>query len=52
MFCCDDIAAILMTVREDLLSIGFTSDLWTSRALDSYISLTITFIDKNWVIHR
>jgi len=48
----NEIAAIIVSVMDDLLSLGFTSDLWTSRALDSYISLTLTFIDKEWLIHR
>ena len=37
---------------EELVSIGFTTDLWTSRAGDSYISLTCSFIDHNWRLHR
>ena len=48
----DDIAAILLSVKDELCSIGLTTDLWTSLALDTYISLTMTFIDKNWYIHR
>ena len=36
-----DLTAIIKTVRADLVSLGFTTDLWTSRALDSYISLTL-----------
>ena len=41
-----DITAIIKTVKSDLVSLGFTTDLWTSRALDSYISLTLSFIDR------
>ena len=33
-------------------SCAFTSDLWTSRARDSYISLTAHFIDTDFVLHR
>ena len=29
----------IRSVKDDLVSLGFTSDLWTSRSLDSYISL-------------
>ena len=33
-------------------SCGFTSDLWTSRARNSYMSLTAHFIDSNFNLHR
>ena len=33
-------------------SCAFTSDLWTSRAQDSFISLTIHFIDEMMRLHR
>ena len=42
-----DITAIIKVVKADLVSLGFTTDLWTSRALDSYISLTLSFIDRS-----
>ena len=45
-----DLTAIIKTVKNDLVSLGFTTDLWTSRALDSYISLTVSFIDRFTII--
>ena len=45
---CDIIAA----VKSDLESVCYTTDLWTSRVGDSFISLTVSFIDKNWVLHN
>ena len=45
-----DITAIIKVVKADLVSLGFTTDLWTSRALDSYISLTLSFIDRSSII--
>ena len=45
-----DITAIIKTVKDDLVSLGFTTDLWTSRSLDSYISLTLSFIDRSTII--
>ena len=36
----------IRSVKDDLVSLGFTSDLWTSRSLDSYISLTVSIIDR------
>ena len=43
---------ILAAVKPDLLSVCYTTDLWTSRAGDAFISLTSTFIDKNWELHN
>ena len=45
---------IIMTIREegDIKSVAFTTDIWTSRSQDSYISLTLHFIDKFWHLHR
>jgi hypothetical protein len=43
---------IMASVKKDILSIGFTSDLWTSRSGDSYISLTASYIDKDWTMQR
>ena len=45
---------IIMTIKEegDLKSVAFTTDIWTSRSQDSYMSLTIHFIDKFWHLHR
>ena len=34
------------------VSAAITTDLWTSRARDSYISITLHFIDKNFRLHR
>ena len=33
-------------------SIATTTDIWTSRTMDSYISLTVHFVDKLFRIHR
>ena len=45
-----DITGILKAVKADLVSLGFTTDLWTSRALDSFICLTLSFIDRLSII--
>ena len=41
-----EITNIFRTVKDDLVYLGFTSDLWTSRTMDSYLSLTVSFIDR------
>ena len=46
-----EICAILAAVKDDLVSLGFTTDMWTSRAMDSFLSLTVSFIHKYWVLH-
>ena len=45
---------IIKTIRDqgDIKSVSFTTDIWTSRSQDSYISLTIHFIDRFWHLHR
>ena len=45
---------IIKTIKEegDIKSVGFTTDIWTSRSQDSYMSLTIHFIDRFWHLHR
>ena len=47
-----EVASILRAVKADLMSIAFTTDLWTSRASDSFICLTLSFLDKDWVMHN
>ena len=48
----EDLNDIIETVKPDLQSVGFTTDLWKSRAGHSYMSLTTHFIDKSWKLHR
>ena len=48
----NEVNDIIAAVKHDLFSVGFTTDLWTSRVGDSYISLTTTFIDKYLHMHR
>ena len=47
-----EVASILRAVKVDMVSLGFTTDLWTSRASDSFISLTLSFLDKDWAMHN
>ena len=43
---------IIGTFKDEMESVAFTTDLWTSRAGDCYISLTAHFIDPLWRLHR
>ena len=47
-----DLLDIITAVKPDLTCISFTTDMWTSRAGNPFMSLTIHFIDKNWELHR
>ena len=48
----NDIASIIDATKEDFDCVGFTTDLWTSRSGHPYMSLTVHFIDKDWMLHR
>jgi hypothetical protein len=42
-------------LAKDLPQLGgvaFTSDIWSSRALNSYISLTMHYVDKDWKLRK
>ena len=41
-----------LMVKNCDVSAAITTDLWTSRARDSYISITLHFIDKDFRLHR
>ena len=48
---------VLEKVKETVVkfctaSLALTTDLWTSRAHDSYISVTIHFVDESFRLHR
>ena len=48
-----EIRDIIKTIKEagDIKSVAFTTDIWTSRSQDSFMSLTIHFIYQNWHLH-
>ena len=50
-------AEILEQVKEVIArfctaSAAITTDIWTSRSLDAYISLTVHFVDDLYRLHR
>ena len=47
-----DLLNIITAVKGDVSCVGFTTDLWTSRAGHPFMSLTVHFIDKDWELHR
>ena len=47
-----DVQDVITSLKGSIVSVSFTTDIWTSRAGDSYISLTVQFIDKEWKLHR
>ena len=42
----------LKKAKGSLKSLGFTTDMWTSRTGDSFISLTVSYIDRKWKLRR
>ena len=47
-----DVHDIISAVKHTVPSIGFTTDMWTSLSGDSYCSLTTSFIDEDFEMHR
>ena len=47
-----DLYSIIEFLRDELVTVSFTSDLWTSVNSDSYISLTMHFISRGWNLYR
>ena len=41
-----ELSGIIRACKTDMKSCSFTTDLWTSRAGDAFLSLTVHFIDK------
>ena len=46
------VCQIIAIEKSQFLSVGVTTDLWTSRAGDSYISLTLSWINLKWEMLR
>ena len=46
------VCKIIAAEKSHILSVGFTSDLWTSRAGDQFISLTMSWISPKWRMLR
>ena len=40
----------MLSSVESILSVSLTTDIWTSRAVQAYITVTIHFITKDWVL--
>ena len=47
-----EIVSIIELIKEDILSIALTSDIWTTRTNESFLFLTTTFIDRDFYIHN
>lgn len=47
-----EITAIIKSCKDELEGIAFTTDIWTSPTMEPFISLTVHFLDKNWLLHR
>ena len=47
-----DVYSLIKAAKEYTKMFGFTTDMWRSRALDSYMSLTAHYINKMWDLVR
>ena len=47
-----DLYSIIEFLKDELVTVSFTSDLWTSVNSDPYISLTMHFISRGWNLYR
>ena len=47
-----DVQDVIVSLKDSIVSVSFTTDIWTSRAGDSYIFFTVQFIDNQWKLHR
>lgn len=39
---------IITKIYSELIKVAITSDGWTSRSTESYVTVTATFVDANW----
>ena len=46
------VCQIIAREKTEIVSVGVTTDLWTSRAGDSYISLTLSWVDQKFRLLR
>ncbi len=46
------VADKLAESKDNILSASFTSDMWTSRANDSFLSLTIHYVDEDFILRH
>ena len=42
------VCRIIAREKNNIFSVGLTTDLWTSRSGDAHMSLTVSWIDPNW----
>ena len=47
-----EVTAIIRNCRAEMEGVSFTTDIWTSATMESFISLTVHWIDKEWTLHR
>lgn len=45
-----DVSEAIKQKLETASAVGFSTDAWTSRAVDSYITMTAHYIDQNWIL--
>ena len=52
-YCLELLGDVMKIIKDNCdASLAITTDLWTSRVLDAYISISTHFIDKEFILHR
>ena len=47
-----EVTEIIRSCRAEMEGVSFTIDIWTSETMESFISLSVDWIDKDWILHR
>ena len=47
-----EVTGIIKSCREMMEGVAFTTDIWTSLTMESFISLTVHWVDEDWYLHR
>ena len=47
-----EVTGIIKSCKDKMEGVSFTSDIWTSPTMESFISLTVHWVDQDWYLHR
>ena len=46
------VTSIIKSCKNEMEGVAFTTDIWTSPTMESFISLTVHWVDQEWYLHR
>ena len=47
-----EVTGIIKSCKDKMEGVAFTSDIWSSPTMESFISLTVHWVDQDWYLHR